>query len=137
MNTKNDWIKMTDRRPTEQDLPVWVWPFGDNGAPVIFHNLAFSGNSSVSHWRSAAQDIPEPPREETQEEKDRKAFNGFWCNNTSSPLPFGEDAWHAALAWERAEVAKILPSVPYHELSRLDVAKYFDCIRARCAGGVK
>ena len=124
---KTDWVKMTDRRPTEQDLPVWAW-YSDIDGPWIVREISLVGGTQT-HWRPAAADIPEPPRGETQREKDQEAF--VKCEYRTM-----QDQWHAALAWERGEVAKMLP--PWNTPDSVhDAARIIESIRARCGGGGK
>lgn len=122
---------MTDRAPTEADLPVWVSDTKDG--QVTF--LAILPCHVWTHWRPAKDDMPEPPREETQADKDCAAYR-LWMGNLRCK---DEDlCWHAALAYERAEVAKMLPP-PISESvwSMRDVYDAIESIRARCGGGGK
>jgi hypothetical protein len=133
MNTKTDWIKMTDRRPTKADFPVWAWT-GING-PILY---TVEPPSHMTHWRPAKDDIPEPPKAEpTLKERDHDAYVQWLNDRTSSE----DSAWHAALAYERAEVAKMLPP-ERSDLSNWDTVAHAayastKAIRARCAGGGK
>jgi hypothetical protein len=116
---KTDWIKMTDRRPTEQDLPVWAYKTGEQ--PYLC--AITKPHSYWTHWRPAKADIPEPPREETQWDKDESAFrrynhSGNGCSQSAAFTGWTKalnEYWHAALAYERAEVAKMLPKVISHD----------------------
>jgi hypothetical protein len=150
MNTQ--WIKTSDRAPTEADSPVWVYDSNvPNGAPLKGPMLLMCCPSAEawSHWRPAKADIPEPPREETQRDKDEDAF-GRWLNAVQCmPTPKG-DVWHAACAYtrkdEREEVAKMLPKCGDQPTDDPDATERFwrkyDCacacaieaIRARCEG---
>lgn len=137
---KTDWIKMQDRRPTEQDLPVWAWFAYDKECrgPYLFdEQLCMDG---VTHWRPAKDDIPEPPKPEpTQRERDQGEFNAWW--DPLRNVPHCADAWHAALAYERAEVAKMLPDkntmVYWSGVTPSFVYQAIESIRARCGGGGK
>lgn len=125
--TANNWIKMTERRPTKADLPVW----GVNKDLAVFLLELEEDDPDweyLTHWRSAKADIPEPPREETQYDKDRAAFIHWDAGFAYNPAV----AWHAAIAYERAEVAKMLPH--FHGLNQ---NSYIESIRARCEGGAK
>ena len=135
MNTQ--WIKTSDRAPTEAESPVWVYDSNvPNGAPLKGPMLLMCCPSAEawSHWRPAKADIPEPPKEETQEDKDEAAF-GCWLNSMQCmPTPRG-DVWHAALAYEREQVAKMLPD-PLRK-SPLSLGETYDMIKAihaRCEG---
>lgn len=138
MNTENDWIKMTDRRPTEADLPVWVYDDGEGhvirGPQLYRDSMPFL--DAWTHWKSA--DIPAPPpREETQEEGDYAALVEWGRDENIQPLFTVRKTWHAAIAYERAEVAKLLPR-PHSLCVRLgEYEESTAAIRARCAGGGK
>ena len=133
MNAKTEWIKMNDRRPTETDLPVWVYDTAGSMIKGPFLVNA-AGCVSWSHWRPAAADIPEPPREESQADKDEDALQEWLCD--LSTVPSFADGWHAALAWERGEVEKMLPAKTAHgDLS--EHIHVIESIRARCGGGGK
>lgn len=135
---KPDWIKMTDRRPTEQDLPVWVY---SNDGALQGINLMHIVTDAWPYWRPAKDDIPEPPMEETQEDKDEAAWRSW--QNDSIGGAFTHDAWHAALAWERGEVAKMLPvshevaKTIWPNTSQEQHIAAIESIRARCGGGNK
>ena len=138
MNTQ--WIKTADRAPTEADLPVWLQL--DKGS-AFFHEsvngvtlmeaprmLIFVTAGSIA-WRPAKADIPEPPREETQRDNDCKAYTKWFLNNPA----YAEAAWHAALAYERAEVAKMLPPpLSKNTLTVRETYNAIEAIRARCEG---
>jgi len=137
---KTEWIKMTDRRPTEADLPVWAWFAYDKECrgPYLFDEQLCMDD--VTHWRPAKDDIPEPPKPEpTQRERDQGEFNAWW--DPLRNVPHCADAWHAALAWERGEVAKMLPKVisqdPAATVYHKPAWECVEQIRARCGGGGK
>jgi hypothetical protein len=120
MKTKNQWIKTSERAPTEADLPVWAYY-----SNKIIH-IYFTGvPDGCIYWRPAASDIPAPPIEETE--------------------PEHLTVWHAALAWERSQVAGMLPDAfkwdgiePNGSASRRNACeKAIEAIRARCNGGGK
>jgi hypothetical protein len=130
MSTNNDgWIKMSERWPTDAEMPVWAY---DADGGMLRGPLLFMGSAPTSwtHWKKA--DIPAPPKEETQDEKDSAEFCKF-CRD-SNPKS-AQSVWHAALAYERAEVGKMLPNRPQHELGRSELVAVFEAIRARCGGG--
>jgi hypothetical protein len=123
----NQWIKTSDRAPTEQDLPVWGW-HKEMMMPMTF---TYIPGTLITHWRPAKADIPEPPNEETQWEKDRTAweswFNAPDCNGATVT------AWHAALAYEREQVAKMLAPIATSFLD-MHSCGIIEAIRARCEG---
>jgi hypothetical protein len=132
MNTQ--WIKTADRAPTEKDYPIWLWATSAVGRreACIVHSLTCSAYTGVenTHWRPAKDDIPEPPKEKTQWEKDRTAWQSWYnapgCNVATVT------AWHAALAYEREQVAKMLPE---HNCTSWSTFQYaIEAICARCEG---
>lgn len=136
--TANNWIKMTERRPTQADLPVWC---ANRNREVFLLELEDEPDwGYLTHWRHAKADIPEPPKEETQKEKDGAAFR-LWCFcGNEDAFPSTDDIWHAALAYERAEVAKMLPV--FSPLTNWEAVvrksrESLESIRARCEGGAK
>jgi hypothetical protein len=130
MNTQ--WIKTSDRAPTEADLPVWAYYKGSSSPLSMIDGFAPTG---CTHWRPAKDDIPEPPQEETQAEKDNTAFSN-WCM-TDAPCGWGtQEVWHAALAYEREQVAKMLPMYQA-PCSIAWLERAIESIRARCEGGRK
>lgn len=139
---KTDWIKMTDRAPTEADLPVWAWFAYDKECrgPYLFdEQLCMDG---VTHWRPAKDDVPEPPREETQAEKDDVGFHAWYRDDGTVECGAHMTTWHAALAYEREQVAKMLPATPHDSAKAMwpkTSLEYhiqaIEAIRARCGGG--
>lgn len=131
----HSWIKMTDRAPTEADLPVLLW---NARVPKMKYTATADalrcqlGLTCFTAWRPA----PEPPREETQWERDQAAFIQ-WCNDNDVPTwKEYNEPWHAALAYERKQVLKLLPrwNTPDNVLAARDT---ISAIRARCGGGAK
>ena len=129
MSTNNDWILMSERKPTVADLPVWTWHKEINGGQVIAYTSVLPGHPT--HWKPV--DIPAPPREKTQEDKDNDALLE-WIGALGLP-PTNVCVWEAALAYERAEVNKMLPDRPQIELGRGELVAVIEAIRARCGGG--
>lgn len=129
------WIKTSERAPTEADLPVWVFfanDKSDRGPHLLDGVPAVVG---FTHWRPAKDDVPEPPREEAQADRDENALSR-WATGRSIVDAFAMRAtWHAALAYERAEVAKMRPDTDYASWDTLNRAT--SAIRARCNGGGK
>lgn len=115
MTTTNDWIKRSDREVTATDCPVWYAQQlgGAVDVRMSFNAEYIHGYDSITHWRPAKADIPAPPKEPTQRERDEAAFAGWdksgdgysWHTQSGGNR---RSTWHAALAWERAEIAKLL-----------------------------
>lgn len=130
------WIAMSERKPLAEDLPVWVYdvkkPIRDY--PPLWHNLALQDFGPFSHWRPARGDIPAPPPLPlSREDQDFEEYHEWWKANTNRPQC---DSWPAVahmLAWDRAEVEKLIGAL--ESLNRCtsqfdDVLKQ---LRARCA----
>lgn len=126
------WIKWSDQKPTESDfstiravefyqtnrLPVQIirWTVYElDGCPSC------EGNGSY-YWRPVP--IPEPPpKEPTQNEKDSAAFRS-WLNGMratdaieSGTIPSAVvDAWYAAIAYERAEIRKLIDGCKFNDM---------------------
>jgi len=137
MSTQN-WIKTADKFPTDADLPVWVYRAKSKDVN-IWQNALFatgSGWQEYTHWKPAAADIPAPPKEPTQGDKDAAAYRAQFGDHWPSLVlngrtVYSSDIWHAALAYERAEVLKLLPT-SFYGLG--DAQCVISAIRARCGG---
>lgn len=133
MNTQ--WIKTADRAPTEADLPVifeTTLKLDAGRYYVPAHSLGALDGLKDSKKYPRWMHIPEPPKEETQAGRDIDAF-AAWSKCPPSGYLEPCVAWHAALAYERAEVAKMLPY--FNCTLPLEVGKAIEAIRARCGGG--
>lgn len=146
MSTNNDgWILMSERKPTQEDVPLWLALPKSGRDYALSHDGVLLAESAellydrgATHWKPAAADIPAPPREQTQAEKDEAELKRWCAEQDDSPLFTEKKYWHAALAYERAEVGKMLP--PYRQLVSygtgiIEAEKAIEAIRARCGGG--
>jgi hypothetical protein len=112
------WIRMSERKPTEADLPVWAY-YSDDGTLTHWNRIyATDGCGCATHWRHAKADTPAPPpREPTQAERDEAVFDAFnksgdgfsWSSEAHGYTTALRTTWLKALAYERAEIAKLLP----------------------------
>lgn len=127
MNT-TQWIKTSECAPTEADLPVWAWYEG-MAMPSTFQ---FIPPEYVTHWRPAKADIPAPPKEETQAEKDDAAFHAWYHDDGTIACGAHMTTWHAAIAWERSQVAGVLPDM--QTASWYTLKQAIGAIRVRCEG---
>ena len=136
---KTDWIKMTDRQPTETDLPVWAY-YADRENKYEFYMSGYAPKA-CTHWRPAKDDVPEPPQmeptqmEPPQRERDNLALANYAEEHGMNPLFSGRTFWHAALAYERSEVLKL--TVDVGQASWYTLKSAIEQIRARCQGGGK
>lgn len=98
MSTNNEgWVKFSEREPRQEDYPIWVaYEDGTVGWSTGYFKAG-------TRWQRAIR--PAPPKEETQREKDEEAFH-CWYKNTTGYVSTRE-GWHAALNYERADVAKL------------------------------
>jgi hypothetical protein len=103
MSTDN-WIKMSERQPTERDYPIWVY---SSAFPADIDRRERGGIiEPVTHWKRA-EPTPAPPKEKSQKELDEEAYMNVAVRNTALNWTTNR-AWTAALAWEREQVAAIL-----------------------------
>jgi hypothetical protein len=112
--TMTHWTKFSDRLPPEDYDDVFVET--KPGHIAIWKRVNTINNTWKDYTESGGRwhpiTYPElPPREETQADRDGDQFDA-WYKMEAVAFPVGAirpcDAWHAALAWERAEVAKAL-----------------------------
>lgn len=122
----NNWIKISERKPTVADLPVWY--FGRPGHQTGFYRQ-LSNHEGWTHWKHAVDAVPEPPKEPTQAEKDDSACEKAWLDGSRPMATNGvgwfKIGWNLALRYERAE---ILAMIRWCRAG---------AIRARCEGGRK
>lgn len=127
------WTRFSDKLP---DGPFYAWYRGACDTTQTRTLQPEEAKSLMSigytHWHPAPP-LPEPPREETQADKDEAAFRSLWDNRGCHDV-HPKQAWHAALAWERGGVEKMLPESPMAGGSAAYVHA-IKAIRARCGGG--
>jgi hypothetical protein len=137
------WVKFADRMP---DGPFWAYAAETKQTHCFRcpHEMKRAEPlwTYYTHWQPMLA-TPEPPKEETQAERDEAACYSSWesqeWKDIDRPIPsdYYRLSWHAALAWERAEVAKMLPT--HCEfiggISYASVWQRICDIRARCNGG--
>jgi hypothetical protein len=111
---KQEWTKFSDRLPPEEIDTVFVET--RSGHIQIWER----DNTMNRTWKDYAESndkwhpitYPElPKREETQGEKDATALKAWAGKWRDCPFLNADDAWHAALRYERAENAKDLEEV--------------------------
>ncbi len=110
MSTEGEWIKMSERVPQMADLPLWA--IGANEQkPYLFDHGTLPGRG-FAHWQPAT--LPAPPKPDaSQYDADQRAFFN-WQTNPASQMAINRyDAWHAALAWERAQNAKDIQALDH------------------------
>ena len=97
MTSTQGWIKMSARKPTEADLPVWV--YGSEFERIQFYRDSLPNQDKrFTHWQPGQAPLP-PKKELTQRERDELSFTK-WCPVMDKPLKEGRNlAWHAALAY--------------------------------------
>lgn len=92
----DSWVKMSERKPTADDLPILAYDGGGFGLFVSSPPL-FNG---WTHWKPF-RETP-PARELTQAENDDAAFEA--AKMKPEDISF-RSVWHAALAYERGRVS--------------------------------
>jgi hypothetical protein len=107
MTTTNDWIKMSERKPTEADLPLILGRNNSYGWTMQYCYETLVCLDDWTHWFPQSRP-PAPPKEQTQRERDEAAYMTWFITTDLSAGYNTRWAWHAALAWERAEIAKML-----------------------------
>ncbi len=127
----NTWIKTSECAPTKADFPIEVADVKDHSTPYAIVTQGEISPDCWTHWRKIApSDIPAPPREETQAEKEAMAFRQY-CEQKQGAL-YHSETWYAALEWERSQVAGMLPDMqtaPWYTLKQA-----IGAIRVRCEG---
>ena len=118
------WIKMSERKPTEADFPIFAYFPEGNFIEPFKDAFCFSIRScNVRHWQKS--DIPAPPVSEQQKADDAEcelAWNSIKIPSTH--LGVFVAGFEAALAYERAEVLKMLETSGHHAFVAL--------MKARC-----
>jgi len=134
MTTQNDWIKMSDQQPGDDQFPVWSTD--DTGEVEFSRSAAFMTAIGATYWKPAT--LPAPPeRERTQREQDDEQFLGFIQSNMRQPFPVCRDAWHAALAWERSQVTADMNSAESYIRDGLTCFRSDTLARLRARCGLK
>lgn len=127
----NDWIKTSERKPTEDDLPVLVCPKRRSEIKAIDLLWCLNYIDNYSHWMPFK--LPEPPKVEHTDFKtpeDRKACNNSFNaheSTTCSSTPNFANGFISALAHERQAIFEL--TLGY--LSK-DPMQVIDTIRKRC-----
>lgn len=99
--TAHGWIKMSERKPTEADLPVMYGAWADDWV-CVSSAVNTSPHPSYTHWMRAPAP---PPREPTQFQRDNAAYHEWHRNANGAGTLF---AFEAGIAYERAEIAKMM-----------------------------
>lgn len=130
-----DWIKRADRDFTDTDFPIWIGKADTKQVQLWMHSHTMRRCEPLwdtcTHWKPARPDFPPPPPNgPTQAQKDGEAFHDFFKSNgySLSWMPHPNAAWHAALAYERAEVLKLV--APFADNREADES--LKAIRKRC-----
>lgn len=101
----DSWVKMSERKPTSADYPIWV--HDQNCKPdriPTWHLTSEPCEIDFTHWRHTEK-MPVPPaRDLTQDEKDLHAHDE-WIDGAGENVGTTAGIWFAALAYERARVS--------------------------------
>lgn len=125
-----DWIKRSALDFTDGDFPIWLSK-PDRGQVQLWMNPYDMRRCEplwdlYTHWKPAQQDFPEAPKGPTQKEKDEEAYYKSFSFRDDGRI----QAWHSALAHERAEILKILNA--NSNIVFFNHKEAFMAIRARC-----
>jgi len=108
MNTQEtQWNLLSERLPPNDEFPVVLGWWGEYGWKEYPYFVCSQVDcfKDYTHWRSIK--VNPPPRVKTQRELDDAAFMDWYnCEGAGDAV---REAWHAALARERAEVKKVAP----------------------------
>jgi hypothetical protein len=119
------WIKMSDRKPTEADLPImlgmWVTPRTD---PAWFSQdyieLALPNLDNWQFWYPCPKSPPLPAKEPTRDEQDEKAFKDYLAKD------YGVGAggsWRAALEYEREQLRAVIALYTANDITIQELVK--------------
>lgn len=107
------WIKMSERKPTEADYPIGYvtekhYTREHGVLSGVIYNSVCTPPQDVLYWIK----LPAPPsREPTQAEKDEAALVAHDKDtypSSTGPAECQRKAWFAAIAYERAEIARLV-----------------------------
>lgn len=93
------WIKFSDQKPTEKDLPLITWNGKERSLwTVITPDFDTINFYNYTHWRSLPKDLPVVVNE------DEEAMSDCWkVEHHSRPNFYAfNEGWKSALAWERS-----------------------------------
>jgi len=112
MSTQNRWVALKDQQPGEDQFPVSLG-FWDEDDWVESHDWRHSEFPAYyTHWYSTKVDLPPPPRgEPTLAELDADIVKSILDQHDLRYANMG-DLVRNTIAYERAEVARIIDSSP-------------------------
>lgn len=126
------WTKFSERLPEESVEQVWVL-YSHRTRPELTCRCApwadwLKEHPAIAWW---PVDRPEPPKPESQQDKDDDALSAYLLDDTAPHHIRG--AWLWAIKYERAEVAKFMQrvSIGLYEGSR-DGKSALEELRKRC-----
>lgn len=108
------WIAFSEREPTTEQMCRGVW-LADVGGVWIGGVCRNPANiqrqrewQHYTHWREVEPDPAPPKREPTQLERDNEAMCAWYDRKHYEGSIFQTETWHAAIAYERAEVRALI-----------------------------
>jgi len=105
MTTPTDWIAMSERKPLQEDRPIWIHR---PTMPKDYEVTLLEGSSTphswdaVTHWKPATIPAP-PPKPRTQREEDEAEYFRQFEPPSHDVQPTPETAWKRALAYRDAQ----------------------------------
>lgn len=130
----NNWIKTKERLPTAEEMPVWLGSY--QSGQVVMQTKGPERDPTQfalsSHWIPVERPLPIPAP--AHEQQDETAFNEWYRLDTCPMACSGhaERTWHAALAWERAEITRLADIHDECTTNGINAIRIVDNIRARC-----
>ena len=106
----SQWISFKDRKPSAGDYPIIVCGSSERGRllPMRVITGLDEYDPCRTHWMPSQ--LLEPPKKElTQTEKDQSEYEHYI--GSCDPCNAEGHIWHAALAYERKEIAGIIRQI--------------------------
>ncbi len=124
MKTEKDgWIKMSDRKPTEADLPIIQGGFTEScGWTQLFTASTIMTGESWTHWYPMNK-IPEPPKRSMRDEQDCAACRQIYDKQGDLDMTAFRRGFFAALEDEREYLRSIMDKYTANEISIQETLK--------------
>jgi len=107
MSTQNRWIALRDQQPADNEFPVAAGRWEGDKWYIQGGYMTYSSLNGFTHWYSTKLVFPSPPkREPTLAQMDNAAYSAWSLATKEMPVRY--DVWCAGIAYERAEVARMI-----------------------------
>lgn len=114
------WIKMSERKPVEQDLPIIAGSYrhGEWSCSSVWDRVD-GPDTDRTHWMSIP---PAPIKEPTQKELDNKAFvEKYGEFSFTTTWQEKKDSWEKSLRYERTAIHTLLQRFDNHQMSEKEL----------------